>query len=510
MPKSISVVVDKSHLVTIGEKLYSQRIDFIRELVNNAYDADATLVTVTTSRNRITIEDNGKGMTQKNLEQYFTIGSTEKQSNPYSTKYQRRRIGEFGIGKFAALAAAEEFELETQRDDFHGQVVFSKVDWFSNKKWQVPLEELPLNPFRVSGTTVILRGLKQAFSSSEIIRIIREKCPLQAKNFKVLLNGVKIDSVHIPGRVIPIEEKTKFGMIRGKIILATQNLPQAGVQILVRGVSIKQELFGLEYSHSYGVSRIAGSVEADFLPITSGRDDFIRDSKEFAYFYTLMQKHLKKALNTLKDLQWQKLNEKASLALKEALKKIGKVLKKHPELIQSQSDIPFGDETLADDFFNQKAMEDGYSVSRPKNVAHYDEDGEEDENEADMMISDNSVKVSSDEDTNDNESEKPKKKEKKKPKLSLAHKTIIRRLRLANLGLICRMEHLGQEELESFSEHGAIYLNMDHPYYRKLEKNETLLVIHICRLVSLEIALKQEENIRDALKLQDRILREIL
>ena len=35
----LPVTVDKSHLITIGERLYSESIELIRELVNNAYDA---------------------------------------------------------------------------------------------------------------------------------------------------------------------------------------------------------------------------------------------------------------------------------------------------------------------------------------------------------------------------------------------------------------------------------------------------------------------------------------
>lgn len=40
----IKVTVDKSHLFTLGEKMYRESIEFVRELVNNAYDADATEV----------------------------------------------------------------------------------------------------------------------------------------------------------------------------------------------------------------------------------------------------------------------------------------------------------------------------------------------------------------------------------------------------------------------------------------------------------------------------------
>jgi len=42
----IKVTVDKSHLFTLGERMYRESIEFVRELVNNAYDADASEVFV--------------------------------------------------------------------------------------------------------------------------------------------------------------------------------------------------------------------------------------------------------------------------------------------------------------------------------------------------------------------------------------------------------------------------------------------------------------------------------
>ena len=49
----ITVTIDKSHIITIGERLYAESIEFVRELVNNAYDADATLVEITLSEDAI-------------------------------------------------------------------------------------------------------------------------------------------------------------------------------------------------------------------------------------------------------------------------------------------------------------------------------------------------------------------------------------------------------------------------------------------------------------------------
>jgi HSP90 family molecular chaperone len=125
----LDVTVDKSHLITIGEKLYSESIELIRELINNAYDADASVVEVTISQDRIVIKDDGTGMDREGLKQYFNIGSQEKLYHSKSSKFHRDRIGQFGIGKFASLAACQVFQVETQKGDFAARVIFDKKEW---------------------------------------------------------------------------------------------------------------------------------------------------------------------------------------------------------------------------------------------------------------------------------------------------------------------------------------------------------------------------------------------
>ena len=39
LKETIAVTIDKSHIITIGERLYTESLEFVRELVNNAYDA---------------------------------------------------------------------------------------------------------------------------------------------------------------------------------------------------------------------------------------------------------------------------------------------------------------------------------------------------------------------------------------------------------------------------------------------------------------------------------------
>ena len=116
--KELEVTVDKRHILTIGERLYTESIELLRELINNAYDADATSIRVEISPEKIVVSDNGSGMDLEGLKQYFVIGSDEKVLQSISPKFGRERIGQFGIGKFASLAAASRFEVITQHKDF--------------------------------------------------------------------------------------------------------------------------------------------------------------------------------------------------------------------------------------------------------------------------------------------------------------------------------------------------------------------------------------------------------
>ena len=205
----LPVTVDKSHLITIGERLYSESIELIRELVNNAYDADTTEVDIKLTDDLIEIRDNGTGMDREGLKQYFNIGSPEKTSKGRSSLFHRDLIGQFGIGKFASLAACERFEVYTQKGNFAAKVVFDKSNWEKEgDHWNLPLHVLPPDPERGNGTTVTLLRLTRRFDPEEVLRKIVEGTPLKASHFVVRLNGMRITPTSLSGHRIPFLEGT--------------------------------------------------------------------------------------------------------------------------------------------------------------------------------------------------------------------------------------------------------------------------------------------------------------
>lgn len=477
--KFLKITVDKSHIITIGERLYHQSIELIRELVNNAYDADAVIVKVNIKDDEIEVWDNGIGMDLEGLKQYFNIGSTFKKNHSKTEKFKRDRIGEFGIGKFATLSACKTFEVVTQKGDFSAKVTFDKDEWEKEgDRWGLPLEILEPDKERGDGTTVVLKNLKKKFDLSDVERCLLESVPIKAENFNVYLNGRKINPKYISGNRYPILEGTKYGIISGEIII----LPSIrsfedkdfGIEVKVKGVTIKREMFGMEILGK-DLARIRGEINCDFLPITSDRSGFIIDSDEYNVFSEAMNKtieELKKDLQRLSDI---KESKKIKGLLKEALLKIQKALFKNPEL-SPFGYLPFGEE--------RKGGSDASYVSEEKKGV----EGE----------------------VKSKEEEKKKKKRTKKPQIKkLTPNAVIRKLKMGQSGVSCCIDSFGQNEPECFTEGTIIYINRDHPLYIKNLKNKDTHIMNIARLLAQEISLiKDPKNPREAYKRQSRLLRD--
>ncbi len=316
-------------MITIGERLYTENVELLRELINNRYDADATEVKVTINDEEVIVEDNGGGMDLEGLKQYFNIGSPFKKENPKSPKFGRFRIGEFGIGKFSVLSNCEHFEVFTKKDIFAGRVIFNKNEWEKEKdKWHLPFyAEDPDN--KPDGTKVILKGLKKKFDIEAVEKRLIETLPLKVPNFSVYINGKKLTPRVLTGRKIPFLEGTTYGIVHGEILIVPMSHTQpeeAGVLVRVKQVAVKRLGFGLTPDL---LIRVSGEVNADFLKLTTDRNDFLRDTPEYDEFIKVMDKVIQQVKNEIETQKDEKENNRVKRALKEVTKKIEEALLKN-------------------------------------------------------------------------------------------------------------------------------------------------------------------------------------
>jgi len=116
-------------IAQLSRGLYRSTANAFKELINNAYDADATVVRINTNFPEfdfISCADNGIGMPIEQFLRYFDkngIGSCNKRKHKKDTteKYGRPIIGRLGIGMLAVGQLCNGFEIESHYKDEHGQ-----------------------------------------------------------------------------------------------------------------------------------------------------------------------------------------------------------------------------------------------------------------------------------------------------------------------------------------------------------------------------------------------------
>ena len=129
-PHNTILKTDDRVLARVTDGIYRQPGSAIRELVSNAYDADAKRVVIKTDRPRfrtLSVEDDGIGMTPAALAHLLHhIGGSAKRSpegtglgivstaDPTRSPSGRRLIGKIGIGLFSVSQLTHRFQIITK------------------------------------------------------------------------------------------------------------------------------------------------------------------------------------------------------------------------------------------------------------------------------------------------------------------------------------------------------------------------------------------------------------
>ncbi len=496
--ESLPVTVDRSHLIVIGEKLYTRSLELVRELVNNAYDADATEVSVQVSEDEIIVQDDGLGMDRDGLLRYFQVGVPDKRENPISPKLKRQRIGQFGIGKFATLAACRRFEVYTHRGDFSAKVIFDRDDWERGEgDWRLPMQIDPQPGRDRDGTTVRMTALTKRLDPNAIREYLVESVPLKAPEFAVYVNGLKLVPRSLAGRRIPFLEPTPFGVVSGEAVILPASRASAdalGLEVKVRGVTVRRELFGMQ---AWGrlVTRVRGEVNADFLPLTADRSNFVVDSEEYTAFLEVMGKVIAEVEAALRQIALRKENRVARRAIVEALDRIEVALRRHPDLSPFGA-IPIGNEvevggeaalveTPADREGTAAPVEPQTEVTTPEQSSRGSELPARDASVVEVV-------------------------HEARPRVRrLTPNAVVQKVRMGETGLACCIDQFGEDGPESFTEGTMVYINRDHPLYRHEAARRETFTRHLARLLTQELALMNErEDPRRAFQQQSLLLRE--
>ena len=181
-PDRVRFFADAGLIRRLGYELVSRQETAVSEIVKNAYDADATVVDLMFINadepgGTLEVRDNGVGMTKEELlEGFMRLSSTMKDRNPTSTRYQRRRAGRKGIGRFAVHRLGTRLTLVTQTKK-SDQAIRVFIDW-NNFEPGLELSSITSQVEKVAkdqteGTTVRIENLRDPWTEAQMRRIWR-------------------------------------------------------------------------------------------------------------------------------------------------------------------------------------------------------------------------------------------------------------------------------------------------------------------------------------------------
>ncbi|WP_415895099.1 ATP-binding protein [Neptuniibacter sp. PT34_22] len=292
---SYSFKIDTRLAVLLSEN-YRSTERALKELVDNAWDADATLVTIhlpePMSDLPITIEDDGTGMTPLELQnEYLNIARNRRsRSGDYTLGKKRKVKGRKGIGKFAGLMAASSMHLETWA---RGKCSSFRLDTDLLGKYE-GLSDMPIT---IQQCAVEQDKSGSRITLSDLHRHIAFPCPVRLKqlliaeygreeSFHIRINNKQLDIDDLQG---DFKENTfkspKLGEVKMKCTISDQKrkLRKPGISIRVDGKIVGEPCFmGLDQSEDippkllekcYGEIQVDGlrdSVTADWGAIIDG------------------------------------------------------------------------------------------------------------------------------------------------------------------------------------------------------------------------------------------------
>lgn len=303
----------------LGISAYNSVRKCLAELVANSYDADAhhvriSLPDVIDENARITLTDDGTGMSTENLKAKFLYVGHDRRKDGERTESDRLVIGSKGIGKLAGFGIASRLRLTTIHDGQQSSITIDKSDLDSvlqlaGHEFEITVTETKLK----NGTSIELLHLHDGLQlpSADVVRRHLYRVMPSGPDFTITVNDVECTAEDVLG------ERSNFadtipdvGDVTGYYIIANSRQASPGLAVRVRGRIVQEpSLFGLDTrAHGFFTSeKIAGEINAEFLDpenpgddrhdlIKTSRDGFLEDSEVVKQFGSWAAQFVRKVI----------------------------------------------------------------------------------------------------------------------------------------------------------------------------------------------------------------------
>lgn len=315
MKSSARFSVDPRLTALLGES-YTSSERALRELVDNAWDAEARVVKITLptilSDEPVIVEDDGHGMKEQELRQeYLNIASPRFSRKGERTPNLDRPVkGRRGIGKFSALTIGDEMEVVTHAQGIQTTVVIAKEALLNSGK-DIEEVELPIEVKKCAkeahGTVVTIRKLNPRlnFPQPDKLRELLAYDYGREIGFEIHINDEKVLRHDVQGVTFKKEYEMPDGTKAEAVWTVTERpVPgrKAGIVLRSGDKAVgKPHHWGLEHDEQLSNrlrNRVVGEIKVGSaaVELTASGGDVIESDKGLERLTQSLQEDVKASL----------------------------------------------------------------------------------------------------------------------------------------------------------------------------------------------------------------------
>ena len=297
---AIALKVHPSFFREFATKTWISPADVVKELIENAFDEDATRVLITILNDySVSIEDNA-GMDQMEIQKFLLLGSPHKKVDSISPKLKRVRTGRYGTGRLSFLTSFEKMKIRTRKGNYHKSFLIDTKSLDALFTGESNLHEIREPSLSRDGTEIVVSDAKSLVDELRLIKEIRKLAVLRHPLFEVYIkrstkfkewNFSDAELIKVPeiqGHKIPLSLDN--GGIVGEITIARRPLTEdeRGIAVMVGGHIVMRTLFGFDTK----IPRVTGFVRCDSLTSRFADKSAIIEDEEYEKFSSLIKKFI--------------------------------------------------------------------------------------------------------------------------------------------------------------------------------------------------------------------------
>ena len=271
--------------------------EIVKELIENAFDEDATKVLVTLLKNGIVVVEDDAGMNPDAMEKFLILGSPHKKQDSISPKLKRIRTGRYGTGRLSFLTSFDNMKIRTRRDDFSKSILIDGNTLDKLFRGNVELDDINEPTLDRNGTELTMKNSKVALDIFRLTKEIRKLAILRHPMFEVYVkedenfiewnfDGAQIiKAPEIQGHKIPVNIDN--GRIIGEIVIARRPLSEdeRGIAIMVGNHIVTRNNFGFDTKFN----RVTGYIRCDTLTSRFADKSALIEDEEYLKFNQAMK-----------------------------------------------------------------------------------------------------------------------------------------------------------------------------------------------------------------------------